>query len=159
MIEYCKEDLAKKIKKAKETNNLEREKYLKGLSRFLSLVENFYKILENYEFNEDFREFHKFFYSICEIFRLYLCEYIDGKKVSLDKLKDISSCLAYGYYFYGGGIDHDGTEFLCLGKCIEDEEEEDYEDLNIPIPVRKTDEWYNRFKSLNIPIYLPIHKD
>ena len=38
-----KKVLAKKIKEAKETNNLEREKYLKGLSRFLSVVENFLK--------------------------------------------------------------------------------------------------------------------
>lgn len=41
--------LAKKIKEAKETNNLERENYLKGLCRFLSIVKNFYKILEYYE--------------------------------------------------------------------------------------------------------------
>ena len=41
--------LAKKIKEAKETNNLERENYLKGLCRFLSIVKNSYKILEYYE--------------------------------------------------------------------------------------------------------------
>lgn len=30
MIESCREELAKNIKEAKETNNLERKKYLKG---------------------------------------------------------------------------------------------------------------------------------
>ena len=38
-----KKVLAKKIKEAKETNNSEREKYLKGLSRLLSIIENFIK--------------------------------------------------------------------------------------------------------------------
>ena len=152
MLEQCKKDLAKKIKEAKETNNKEREKYLKGLSRFLSIVRNFYKILENYEYDEELVEFREFFYYICEIFRLYLIKFINGKKVHLDKLKNICSCLAYGYYFYGWGWDFDDTEFLSLGSCFENEEEVDDEVLDIPIPVTKTDERFNRFKNLNIKI-------
>ena len=66
--------LAKKIKEAKETNNLERENYLKGLCRFLSIVKNFYKILDYYEgkqYSEEYKEFKdllRFFSYISQIF-------------------------------------------------------------------------------------------
>lgn len=66
--------LAKKIKEAKETNNLERENYLKGLCRFLSIVKNFYKILDYYEgkqYSEEYKEFKDllwFFSYISQIF-------------------------------------------------------------------------------------------
>ena len=159
MIESCREELAKNIKEAKETNNLEGEKYLKGLSRFLSLVENFYKVLEYYEGKEEFEEIIKFFCYISEIFSHYLSKYVKGKKVNLDKIKNISSCLAYGYYLYGGGVNYDGIGFLSLGKCFDEEDEEDYEDLDIPIPIRYTDEWYFRFKNLNCLKYLTLYRD
>ena len=73
--------LAKKIKEAKETNNLEREKYLKGLSRFLSIVENFYKVLEYYEEKEEFKDIIEFFRYISQIFNNYMTNYIEGKKL------------------------------------------------------------------------------
>ena len=38
--------------------------------------------------------------------------------------------------------------FLSLGKSVM-EDEDDYEDLNIPIPITKTDKWYNDLKSIN----------
>ena len=66
--------LAKKIKEAKETNNLERENYLKGLCRFLLIVKNFYKILDYYEgkqYSEEYKEFKDllwFFSYISQIF-------------------------------------------------------------------------------------------
>ena len=65
MIDYYIEDLTKKIKEAKETNNLEREKFLKGLSRLLSLVQNFYKIIDYYEDCEEFKEIRIFFLFFC----------------------------------------------------------------------------------------------
>ena len=46
MIEYYNEDLAKKIKEAKETNNLEKERILKGFSRLLSICSNICKIMK-----------------------------------------------------------------------------------------------------------------
>ena len=79
--------LAKKIEEAKKTNNLEREKYLKGLSRFLSIVENLYKILEYYEEKEEFEDIITFFSYISQIFNNYMVSYIEGKKVNLDKLE------------------------------------------------------------------------
>ena len=94
----CKKYLAKKIKEAKETNNLEREKYLKGLSRFLSILENFYKVLEYYEDKEEFKDIISFFSYISQISNNYMVSYIEGKKVNLDKLKNINICLGNDYY-------------------------------------------------------------
>ena len=62
MIDYYIEDLTKKIKEAKETNNLEREKFLKGLSRLLSLVQNFCEIIDYYEDCEEFKEIRIYFF-------------------------------------------------------------------------------------------------
>ena len=38
--------------------------------------------------------------------------------------------------------------FLYLGKCVGEDEEDD-ETLSIPIPITKTDDWYNCLKSIN----------
>ena len=123
---------------------------MKGLSRFLSIVENFYKVSEYYEEKEEFEDIIKFFSYISQIFNNYMINYIEGKKVNLDKLKNINSCLAYEYYIFGGGINYDGNSFLSLGKFFEeDEEEEKNEYIHIPIPIRNTDEWYFRLKNLN----------
>ena len=150
MIDYYTEDLAKKIKKAKETNNLERKKILKGLSRLLSLVQNFYKIIDDYEDCEEFKEISKFFSYLAQIFHHYIENCIEGENISLKKLENILDCLVYKYYFFGGGECDDGTSFLYLGKCIEeDEDEDDDETLSIPIPITKTDDWYNCLKSIN----------
>ena len=154
-----KKVLAKKIKEAKETNNLEREKYLKGLSRFLSIVENFYKVLEYYEEKEEFKDIIEFFSYISKIFNNYMTNYIEGKKVNLDKLENINSCLAYEYYLCGGGVNYDGNYFLSLGKTFEEEEEEKHKYLDIPIPIRNTDEWYICLKNLNRLNYFPFDQD
>ena len=61
MIEHYIENLTKKIKKAKETNNLEREKILKGFSRLLSICSNIYKIMDDYD-TEEFEEISRFFF-------------------------------------------------------------------------------------------------
>ena len=61
MIEYFNEDLAKKIKEAKETNNLEKERILKGFSRLYSICLNIYKIMNDYEDCEEFGEIRTFF--------------------------------------------------------------------------------------------------
>ena len=111
MNEYYNEDLSKKIKEAKETNNLEREKFLKGLSRLLSLVQNFYKIIDHYEDCEEFKEIRKFFSYLAQFF-YHLKNYIEGKNISLKKLKNILDCLVYKYYFFGGGECDDGTSFF-----------------------------------------------
>ena len=145
----CKKYLAKKIKEAKETNNLEREKYLKGLSRFLLSVKNFYKVLEYYEEKEEFNDIISFFSYISQVFNNYMVSYIEGKKVNLDKLKNISICLGYGYNLFGVGVNYDGNNFLTLVKTFEEEEEEKHEYIDIPIPIRNTDEWYDRLKNLN----------
>ena len=56
MLEVDFENLTKKIKEAKETNNIEREKILKGFSRLLSICLNVYKIIDYYEDCEEFEE-------------------------------------------------------------------------------------------------------
>ena len=148
MIKYFNEDLAKKIKEAKETNNLEKERILKGCSRLLSICSNIYKIVNDYEDCGEFDEIRTFFSYVTQIFCIYINSYIKDKKISLELLKTILNCLVYEYAFCGFHIG-ERKEFLILGKCVFRDEDLDDEILNIPIPVKKTDDWYNRLKQIN----------
>ena len=102
MLEFDFENLTKKIKEAKETNNIEREKILKGFSRLLSICLNIYKIIDFYEDCEEFEEIRKFFSFVAQILCNYI-GYIDGKKISLESLETILDCTVYEYAFYGFG--------------------------------------------------------
>ena len=68
MIEYFNEDLTKKIKEAKETNNLEKERILKGFSRLYSICLNISKIMNDYEDCEEFDEIRTFFSYVPQFF-------------------------------------------------------------------------------------------
>ena len=149
MIEYYIESLSKKIKEAKETNNLKREKILKGFSRLLSICSNIYKIMEDYEECEEFEEIRSFFSFIAQIFCNYIELYIEDKNVSLELLKTILNCLVYEYAFCGFYTDEKENNFLILRKCVLRDEDLDDEILNIPVPITRTDDWYNRLKSIN----------
>ena len=48
--------LAKKVKETKETNDLKKQKILKGFSRLLSIFKNIYFIMKDYEDSEEFNE-------------------------------------------------------------------------------------------------------
>ena len=69
------------------------------------------------------------------------------KKINLNKLRSINGFLAYEYCIYGGG-NYGGNQFLTLGKSFK-EYNEFIEELNIPTPILKTNEWYSCFKNLN----------
>ena len=85
---------------------------------------------------------------VAQIFCKYLENYIEGKKISLEPLKNIVNGLSYEYAFYGGGFDQRGNSYLSLNKCVlEDEDSNEY--LTIPIPITKTDKWYNDLKFIN----------
>ena len=146
MIDYYIENLSKKIKEAKETNNLEREKNLKGFSRLLSICENIYKIVDDYEDCEEFEEIRKFYSWLVQILCKYIEDYVKGENISSERLKTILNCIKYKYAFYGGGRDEKGNSFLSLCKCVV---EDDYEFLNIPTPITKTDEWYSDLMNIN----------
>ena len=149
MIDYYIENLSKKIKETKETNNLEREKILKGFGRLLSICSNIYKIIDDYEDCEEFEELRRFFSYIAQILCRYIENYIEDQKISLERLKTILNCLVYKYTFYGfGRYGNNGNSFLSLRKCVM-EDEERLTVLDIPIPITKTDEWYNDLKSIN----------
>ena len=148
MIEYFNEDLAKKIKEAKETNNLEKERILKGFSRLYSICLNISKIMNDYEDCEEFDEIRTFFSYIAQILCRYIEKYIKDQKISLKRLETILKCLVYEYTFYGGGYYNNEITFLSLGKIVI-EDENDNEALDIPIPITKTDKWYNDLKFIN----------
>ena len=61
MLEFDFENLTKKIKEAKETNNIEKEKILKGFSRLLSICLNIYQIIDYYEDCESLKKYVHFF--------------------------------------------------------------------------------------------------
>ena len=139
--------LAKKVKEAKETNDLKKQKILKGFSRLLSIFKNIYFIMKDYEDSEEFNEIKPFSY-IAQILCNYLENYIEGKKFDLDKIISISDLLAYKYAIFGFTL-FEGKTFLMLDKCF-NEEEEDNKILEIPVPITKTDEWYNDLRNKNL---------
>ena len=149
MFEYCiVEDLAKKIKEAKETNNLERERILKGFSRLYSIFFNIEKIMKDYDDSEEFDEIGKFFSFVGQIFYNTIEKYIDKKKIDIKRIEKVLDCLVYDYAFCGEGWDEKGNRSLYLEKIVFEDGEED-EFLDIPIPIIKTDEWYDNLKSIN----------
>ena len=140
--------LAKKVKETKETNDLKKQKILKGFSRLLSIFKNIYFIMKDYEDSEEFNEIKPFYSYIAQILCNYLENYIEGKKFDLDKIKSISDSLAYIYAIFGFTL-FDGKTFLMLDKCFM-EEEENNKILEIPLPITKTDEWYNDLRNKNL---------
>ena len=149
MFEYCiVEDLAKKNKEAKETNNLKRERILKGFSRLYSIFLNIEKIMKDYDDSEEFDEIRKFFSFVGQIFYNTIEKYIDKKKIDIKRIEKVLYCLVYDYAFGGEGWDEKGNRSLYLEKC-DFKDGEDYEFLDIPVPITKTDEWYDNLKSIN----------
>ena len=139
--------LAKKVKEAKETNDLKKQKILKGFSRLLSIFKNIYFIMKDYEDSEEFNEIKPFSY-IAQILCNYFENYIEGKKFDLDKIISISDLLAYKYAIFGFTL-FEGKTFLMLDKCFK-EEGENNKILEIPVPITKTDEWYNDLRNKNL---------
>ena len=58
--------------------------------------------------------------------------------------------LVYEYAFFGF-TSYEGKYYLLMDKCYteENEKEEDNKILQIPIPITKTDEWFNDLKINN----------
>ena len=104
--------------------------------------------MEKYEDCDEFDEIHSFYSYVTQIFCNYIESYIDGKKISLEKIKTILDCIVYNYAFCGGG-DIGRINYLSLEKCIVEDDEDNYEFLDIPIPITKTDEWYANLISIN----------
>ena len=84
---------------------------------------------------------------IAQILCRYIENYIKNENISLERLETIVNCLVYKYTFYGGGYNNE-ISFLSLGKIVK-EDENDNEALDIPIPITKTDKWYNDLKFIN----------
>ena len=141
--------LAKKVKEAKETNDLKKQKILKGFSRLLSIFKNIYFIMKDYGDSEEFDEIKPFYSYIAQILCNYLENYIEGKKFDLDKIISISDSLAYKYAIFGCAL-FEGKTFLMIEKCFKEEEEENNKILEIPLPITKTDEWYNDLRNKNL---------
>ena len=103
------------------------------------------------KYSEEYKEFKDllwFFSYISQIFNNYLEKFIEGEEINLNKLRSINEFLAYEYCIYGGGNYGGDNQFLTLGKSFK-EYNEFIEELNIPTPILKTNEWYSRFKILN----------
>ena len=69
---YTFDTLVKKVKEAQETNDLKKQKILKGFSRLLSIFKNIYFIMKDYEDSEEFNEIKPFYSYIAQI----LCNYL-----------------------------------------------------------------------------------
>ena len=140
--------LAKKVKETKETNDLKKQKILKGFSRLLSIFKTIYLIMKDYDDSEEFDEIKPFYSYIAQILCEYLENYIKGKKFDLDKLESFRNSLAYNYAIFGFSF-YKGKTCLLLDKFFT-EEEENNKILEIPIPITKTDEWYNDLRINNL---------
>ena len=140
--------LAKKVREARETNDLKKQKILKGFSRLLSIFKTIYLIMKDYDDSEEFDEIKPFYSYIAQILCEYLENYIKGKKFDLDKLESFRNSLAYNYAIFGFSF-HKGKTCLLLDKFFT-EEGENNKILEIPIPITKTDEWYNDLRINNL---------
>ena len=123
---------------------------MKGFTRLLSIFENIYFIMKDYDDSEEFKEIKPFYSYIAQILCRYLENYIRGEKFDLGKIESILSSLVYQYAFFGFTL-YEGKDYLMMDKCFmeENEKEEDNKILQIPIPITKTDEWYNDLKNIN----------
>ena len=139
--------LAKKVREARETNDLKKQKILKGFSRLLSIFKTIYLIMKDYDDSEEFDEIKPFYSYIAQILCEYLENYIKGKKFDLDKLESFRNSLAYNYAIFGFSF-YKGKTCLLLDKFFT-EEGENNKILEIPIPITKTDEWYNDLRNKN----------
>ena len=140
--------LAKKVREARETNDLKKQKILKGFSRLLSIFKTIYLIMKDYDDSEEFDEIKPFYSYIAQILCEYLENYIKGKKFDLDKLESFRNSLAYNYAIFGFSF-YKGKTCLLLDKFFT-EEGENNKILEIPIPITKTDEWYNDLRNKNL---------
>ena len=139
--------LAKKIIEARETNDLKKQKILKGFSRLLSIFKTIYLIMKDYDDSEEFDEIKPFYSYIAQILCGYLENYIEGKKIDLVKLESFRNSLENNYAIFGSTY-YRGKTCLLLDKFFT-EEGESNKILEIPIPITKTDEWYNDLKINN----------
>ena len=140
--------LAKKIIEARETNDLKKQKILKGFSRLLSIFKTIYLIMKDYDDSEEFDEIKPFYSYIAQILCEYLENYIKVKKFDLDKLESFRNSLAYNYAIFGFSF-YKGKTCLLLDKFFT-EEGENNKILEIPIPITKKDEWYNDLRINNL---------
>ena len=105
--------------------------------------------MKDYDDSEEFVEISKFFSFVGQIFCNTIENYIYKKKIDIERVKKVLDCLVYDYAFCGGGCDAQGNNrFLSLEKIVFEDEEE-YEFLDIAVPITKTDEWYDNLKSIN----------
>ena len=140
--------LAKKVREARETNDLKKQKILKGFSRLLSIFKTIYLIMKDYDDSEEFDEIKPFYSYIAQILCEYLENYIKGKKFDLDKLESFRNSLAYNYAIFGFSF-YKGKTCLLLDKFFTGEGENN-KILEIPIPITKKDEWYNDLRINNL---------
>ena len=140
--------LAKKVREARGTNDLKKQKILKGFSRLLSIFKTIYLIMKDYDDSEEFDEIKPFYSYIAQILCEYLENYIKGKKFDLDKLESFRNSLAYNYAIFGFSF-YKGKTCLLLDKFFT-EEGENNKILEIPIPITKKDEWYNDLRINNL---------
>ena len=92
-----------------------------------------------------------FFIMYLKFFVIIQIHILKTKKISLELLElleTILNCLVYEYAFCGFHID-EGKDFLILRKCVLRDEDLDDEILNIPVPITRTDDWYNLLKQIN----------
>ena len=142
-------NLAKKVKEARENNDLKKQKILKGYSRLFSIFHNIYFIMKEYEDIEEFVDLFKFYSYVTQIFCRYLENYIEGRKIGLEKIIAIVDSIVYEYAFFGFEICEGGKIYLFLDKCFK-EEGGLKESLFIPTPNTLTEEWYRDLRNKNI---------
>ena len=73
--------LAKKVREARETNDLKKQKILKGFSKLLSIFKTIYLIMKDYDDSEEFDEIKPFYSYIAQI----LCSYLENRQIRLTR--------------------------------------------------------------------------
>ena len=147
---FIRDNLAEKVKEARENNDLKKQKILTGYTRLFSILHNIFFVMKECEDIEEFNDLFRFYSYVSQIFCRYLENYIEGKDIDLYKIRIILDSINYGYIFSGSGgcVEEEDKTYLFLSKCRK-KEEELIENLTIPTPITLTEEWSRDLRNKN----------
>ena len=139
-----KEEIRKKFKKAKEENDEELVVYIKKIYRIHVMLKYLSKLIK---YEEDCN-LNSYFRSIYNITKNLFYDYFTRDCENHQTLINVDSFDKhlidnYGYYFYGFSI-IDNVTYLDIANNYNEDE-----DISIPYPLTKDEEWYENFRKVN----------
>ena len=138
------EEIRRNLKAAKEINDEELIVYIKKIHRIYIILKHLSKLIK---YEEDCN-LHKYLFNILNITKRVFYDYFTKDcerhqtQINVDRFYDYLKDV-YGYQFYGFTIKDNVTYLNILNNY------NDYEDVSIPFPFTKDEQWYENFREIN----------